>query len=267
MSNPKEFKTLKLELARAAMYISHLVSAILGRTITCKAASEDNEYWSVAAINDRFSASELMRLIQFVEGDAAMCRSVLPIETNSSKSLDMSLAQALLKKATQLDWEREFVTPDALWLVGCWRDEIKPPEFSEDLLFIGSIEIPVKQLWQADDLVQHLFQYGGNYSALVELCDRYQEHFGNELFWHYPMTDGKYTGVYFILVQEGVLAISYDEVTEYDHEIFVRDSVKICSAEDLNWFILDWKRNEASLMDALETMAFYLEKKEEDAAR
>ncbi len=103
MSEPREYKSLKLELGRVSSYIAHLVSAILSRTIICKVASEDNDYWSVVEIDDRFTMQELMRLINFVNGDAAMCRSVLPTDANSRKSLDMSLARELLKKAMQLD--------------------------------------------------------------------------------------------------------------------------------------------------------------------
>ena len=267
MSTLKEYKTLKIEFGRVGMYITQLVSAILGREVNCTASRDDYDYWSVTAVNDRFTVPEIASLVWFANGDPDMYRSAIPIDSNSSRSLDMSLAGALLRRAMQLEWETEFITQEALWIVGQWPDGLKVPEAGEDMIFIDSSAIRINQLWTADELVDRLFQAGGNYGALTGLCDRYQEQFGNELFWHYPMSDGKYTGVYFVLVQEGIAAISYDEVTAQDHEIFVRDSVKICSADDLNWFILAWKKNEAHLMGALEAVAFYLGKKDENAGK
>ena len=59
MNNIESFTTLKLELSRVAWYIGNLLSALLGRQIECTAQAEDDGYWSVAAVNDRFSNKEM----------------------------------------------------------------------------------------------------------------------------------------------------------------------------------------------------------------
>ena len=260
MDKPKEYKAMRLELGRISVYLSQIVSAVIGREVRFTAAAEDKEYWSVAAIHDCFSMTELLNLIRFVGGDGSMCRDTLPTESDTSKSLGMILARALLKKAMRTDWEREFITDDAIWIIGCWDSAENPQELKEDLMYIGKTAVRMKDLWPADEFEDRLFQNGGTYSDLVNLCEKYQDQFGEELFWHYSMTDGRYTGVYLVLVQEGVLAISYDEVTEQDHESFVRESVKLCTDEDLNWLMADWRRTSDQLLSAMDAMAFYLER-------
>ena len=118
MNNIESFTTLKLELSRVAWYLGNLLSALLGRKITCGANAEDDSYWSISAENDRFSNTEVVELIQYVGGDATMIRRCIPPDSNSSRSLDMDLCRALLKHVLKLDWEQEFVTKDALWILG-----------------------------------------------------------------------------------------------------------------------------------------------------
>lgn len=72
MNQFERYTTLKLELSRVAWYLGNLLSALLGREIHCTAKAEDDIYWSVAAIDDRFSNSEVISLIRYVGGDATM---------------------------------------------------------------------------------------------------------------------------------------------------------------------------------------------------
>ena len=66
--------------------------------------------------------------------------------------------------------------------------------------------------------------------------------FGTPLYWVYPLTDGSFNGCYFVAVREGILAISYDMIDCDDHEVFEKESARLCSAEELGWFLADWKR-------------------------
>ena len=138
MNNIESFTTLKLELSRVAWYLGNLLSALLGRQITCAANAEDDSYWSISAENDRFSNTEVVELIQYVGGDATMIRRCIPPDANSSRSLDMDLCRALLKHVLKLDWKQEFVTKDALWILGHWPEPMKLPEVDENLIFIDS---------------------------------------------------------------------------------------------------------------------------------
>lgn len=118
MNNIERFTTLKLEFSRVAWYLGNILSALLGREIHCTAKAEDDSYWSIAAIDDRFTNSEIVSLIQYVGGDATMIRRCIPPDSNSSRSLGMDLCEALLKHVLKMDWKREFVTEDALWILG-----------------------------------------------------------------------------------------------------------------------------------------------------
>ena len=64
MNNIERFTTLKLEFSRVAWYLGNILSALLGREIHCTAKAEEDSYWSIAAIEDRLSNSEIVSLIQ-----------------------------------------------------------------------------------------------------------------------------------------------------------------------------------------------------------
>ena len=193
MNNIESFTTLKLEFSRVAWYLGNLLSALLGRQITCGANAEDDSYWSISAENDRFSNTEVVALIQYVGGDATMIRRCIPPDANSSRSLDMDLCRALLKHVLKLDWEQEFVTKDALWILGHWPEPMKLPEMDENLIFIDSKIIDFRKLMSKDEFVDKLFDEGGTFTALTDLCEEYELDFGTPLYWMHPYTDGLYT--------------------------------------------------------------------------
>lgn len=117
MNSPQKFTALKLDLECASAYIASRVSQILGRQFQMRAKTEDDWYWSCAAIDDRFTIVEIMKLITEVNGDKEMIQCSIPTESNTSRSIDMTLCSALLKQALQLDWKTEFMTKDAIWII------------------------------------------------------------------------------------------------------------------------------------------------------
>ena len=58
-----------------------------------------------------------MDLIKAVDGGSEMIRCCIPTESNTSRSIDMTLCSALLKQALQVDWETEFMADDAIWII------------------------------------------------------------------------------------------------------------------------------------------------------
>ena len=58
-----------------------------------------------------------MDLIKAVDGDSEMIRCCIPTESNTSRSIDMTLCSALLKQALQVDWQTEFMADDAIWII------------------------------------------------------------------------------------------------------------------------------------------------------
>lgn len=117
MNNPQKFTALKLTLPCVSELIADRISAILGREIRMRTQTEDYTYWSSAAIDDRFTIVEIMNLIKAVNGDSEMIRCCIPTESNTSRSIDMTLCSALLRQALQLDWQTEFMADDAIWII------------------------------------------------------------------------------------------------------------------------------------------------------
>lgn len=263
MNNIESFTTLKLEFSRVAWYLGSLLSALLGRRITCTAKAEDDSYWSIAAIDDRFSNSEVVSLIHYVGGDATMIRRCIPPDSNSSRSLDMDLCEALLKHVLKLDWKREFVTADALWLLGNWPDPTEFPEVDENLIFIDSRMIDCRKLIPMDEFVEKLFENGGNFTALTEICEDNEVDFGTPLYWMHPYKDGLYNGCYFVLVREGVLVLSYDAIDWEDHEMFDRESARLCDVDEMRNFLWEYQKRTDEMRNTLNSFLFFLERREE----
>ena len=263
MNDIERFTTLKLELSRVAWYLGNLLSALLGRQITCTSQSEDDCYWSIRAVNDRFSNSEVLGLIEYVGGDATMIRCSIPPDSNSSKSLSMELCEALLKHVLKLDWERAFVTTDALWLLGKWPEPVILPETDEDLIFIDSRMIDCRELMTKDDFMEALFEGGGTFTALTRLYELNQINFGMPLYWMYPYADGLHNGCYFVLVREGVLVLFYDAVDWEEREVFERESARLCGYKEMQDFAWDYQKQTSEMQDVLNAFLFFLERKED----
>lgn len=263
MNNIERYTTLKLEFSRVAWYLGNILSALLGREIHCTAKAEDDSYWSIAAIDDRFTNSEIVSLIQYVGGDATMIRRCIPPDSNSSRSLGMDLCESLLKHILKMDWKQEFVTEDALWILGNWPEPVQLPEADENLIFIDSRVIDCSKLMTMDEFVEKLFDDGGTFTAFTNLCEDNEMDFGTPLYWMHPYTDGLYNGCYFALVREGVLALSYDAIDWEDHEVFDRESARLCDADEMRSFYWEYKKRTSEMLDTMNAFLFFLERKEE----
>ena len=69
--------------------------------------------------------------------------------------------------------------------------------------FLRAVGYP--KLMSKDEFVEKLFDDGGTFTALTNLCEDNEVDFGTPLYWMHPYTDGLYNGCYFALVREGVL--------------------------------------------------------------
>ena len=116
MNEIQKYSALKLPWEQVSRYVGSMVSAILERNVTCSSKGEDDNYWSVAAENDCFTNVEIVRLVKAVDGNENMLRHALPIDSNTSISLDMLLCRAILQRALDIAWDTEFVAKDALCL-------------------------------------------------------------------------------------------------------------------------------------------------------
>ena len=181
----------------------------------------------------------------------------------------MGLCQALLKRALKLDWENEFVSPDALFIIGKFPAAPKLPDVNQDLIHIDSATIDSSTLMSKDEFLEKLFDEGGTFTDLASLCEANETAYGTPLYWMHPFTDGEYNGCYFVLVREGVLVLSYDEISTCDHEIFIRDSAHLCYAEEMRGVgVLDLSNiykttryTQSHLIETITTLLSFLEQK------
>lgn len=261
MNEIQRYSALKLPWEQVSKYVGTMVSAILGRDITCSTRAEDDNYWSVAAVYDRFTNVEIVRLVKAVDGSEDMLSHALPPDSNTSRSLEMDLCRALLQRAMDLAWDTEFVAQDALWVADQFPEDAMIPEPDGNLLYIDSKVIDCRELIPMDEFVEKLFDEGGTFTDLTNLCEAYEIEYGTPLYWMHPFTDGQYNGCYFVMVQEGVLILSYDEIDGCDHEIFVRDSTRLCDADEMRCFLSEWNIRSSILTGTIKTLLNFLERK------
>ena len=119
---------------------------------------------------------------------------------------------------------------------------------------IAGLEINPKQLLSKQELLRYLEQNGANDRVLADIKNEYFEKFGNELVWHYPISDGLHSGVFIACVQEGYLSLPYDEIVPFDHEIIKLDKCALHDADSLTAFIEDWQSFADDLLGAMNDM-------------
>lgn len=262
MNRPQKYTALKVDLPKVSEHLGKLLSLMLGRDIVVRTQCEDDSYWSCAAIGDQFTTTEIMDLIKAVNGDQEMIKCCIPTESNTSRSLDMSLCRALLMRALEIRWDTEFVTKDALWIIQDCADSNEVPEPKSDLIFVNGVLVDTTKLKTKDAFVEKLFRNGGTFKEYFKLVEENLPVCGDYLYWMYPIHDGDCAGAFLTLVQEGVLAISYDAIDKHDCEIFEYDSVRLCTVEDITWFIDNWAKFSKEVVTALGSLRYYLERKE-----
>ena len=166
MNDIQMLSALKLPWDAISRYLETLISAILGRFFTCSTKGENDDYWRTSVLCDTFTNVEIVRLVNAVNGDDNMLRHALPVDSTASRSLEMGLCQALLKRALKLDWENEFVSPDALFIIGKFPAAPKLPDVNQDLIHIDSATIDSSTLMSKDEFLEKLFDEGGTFTDL-----------------------------------------------------------------------------------------------------
>lgn len=124
---------------------------------------------------------------------------------------------------------------------------------------IGDLTLNLEDLRSRQELLDYFSENGPTHSALMNFCEEYQEKYGNELCWPYPISDGKHLGTFFVLVREGVLSLAYDDADKVDYELFcMDDAVMFQDYADMEIFMDDWKLFHNDLMQAMTAMRDYL---------
>ena len=258
MSDVRFYTTLLLSWEKIADYETAIISSVIGRTVACQPNADSHDYWAIITRETPVSNVEIAKLVQYVDGDSEMLKRALPVESNVTRSV----SEALLKDVLKLDWERTFITDEGLWLLGHFSDSFKPPAAGSDLLYVDGKVVDCSKLIPMKEFVDTLFEEGGTLTEFTKLCERNNRMFGTPLYWVYPLTDGSFNGCYFVAVREGILAISYDMIDCEDHEVFERESARLCTAEELGWFLADWKRFSADTETMLGALYAFQTRKE-----
>ena len=262
MNELQRYTALKLSCEFISRQFETILSVLLGRSFSCNTRCEDNNYWSVSTTNDTFTNVEIVHLVKTARGGKNMLSHALPTDSNTSKSLEMDLCRALLQRFLKLKWEMEFVVKDALWIIGDFPKCSRIPEISFNLLSVESRVIDCNQLMSKDEFVEKLFSQGGTFTDLAALCEVYEYTYGTPLYWMYPITDGIFNGCYFVVVREGVLVLSYNVIGKENHEVFERESVHMCSTEEMRCFRHDWNLRASELSKTITSLLSFLERKE-----
>ena len=252
------YPSLKLELAKVSNYIQKEITEILGRKITCSTKVENNDYWGVCIINDRVSLSDIKKLFLSVNADDRTVEETLPQDAKSTQYLGMLLSSKLLKKALKAVWKEEYVTEKALWLIDVEYIVLSNTEIPPSICFVGDRTVDIRELETANDVKTTLEEQGSDYDALRIATERHCKKYGDFLFWNYPISDGEHSGVYFVLVNEGILLLPYNRIEDNCYEQFVVADSRLCTNLDINDFINGWEGFSKRLENQMEAFKVFL---------
>jgi hypothetical protein len=119
---------------------------------------------------------------------------------------------------------------------------------------VGGILIDPQTLLPKDKLLEYLRENGESDRALAHIRVQHQNSFGNELVWHYPISDGKHLGTFIVAVREGFVSLPYDAADREDYELLELDDAAMFDADDMQTFIDDWRTYSDDLLSAMTDM-------------
>ncbi|MDR0286349.1 MAG: hypothetical protein LBI03_01370 [Clostridiales bacterium] len=132
------------------------------------------------------------------------------------------------------------------------------------MLFDG-IEIDHAQLYTRQEVLDILRESGATDGDLSKIRENYEEKFGNDLIWRYPIMVGEALGTVIIPVKEGFLSIAYDSMDPEDYEIYDLKNEFLLSSYEIKLMMDSWLEYLKGLMNALQSMQDILYKEEKKA--
>jgi len=119
---------------------------------------------------------------------------------------------------------------------------------------VDGIQIDKGKLLSKDEALDLLFEYGEDYRAMAHLGKYYRSNFGNELVWRYPISDGLHLGTHILIVKEGFLSVPYESINRDDGELLELNAAATFDADDIQFFINDWRSFSDDLLRAMSDM-------------
>lgn len=254
--NYDKHTALRLEWSEVAHIASQAIADITGHYISCRGVMDDASYWEVQFTDYEMKLAEEFKILERI---GCSREQLHEHESITTESLSMEASQEILRFYLQIDYAEEVITPNYLWLVGIEQKNVTHPLQLE----IGNLSLNLNELKSKQDLISYLIENGPNHSSLMDFCEKYQDKYGNELCWSYPISDGKHLGTFIVLVKEGILSLPYDDADKVNYELFCMDDISFFDFDSIDIFIDDWHYFDQDLLQAMYAIKRYLQKQEE----
>ena len=248
---------VKMSWDTVASFVTYSLAHILELNYPCTAHSDASDYWAIQ-LEDRMSLDKLEKICSYIGATDEERRETLPTDTaekdRGTKSLGMSIASKLLRLKIGYSWDASFPTEEALWLVGCKKNE----SFT---LFGRTVYLDM--LKGKDELLDYMMAHGCNHDSIHQFTKLYQDRYQSQLLWHVPYCPGEdHLGVYFVLVKEGVLMLPYDNADKISGAKFHPECASFVNASTVFKYLHDFNSFASNVDCGLESLNEFLQRRE-----
>ena len=248
---------VKMSWDTVANFVTYAIAKILEMNYPCKAHSDASDYWAIQ-LEDRMDLNKLERICAYIGATDSDRRETFPkddFEKNrGTKSLGMGISSKLLQLKVGYTWENAFPTEEALWLVGCKKNES---------ITMSGTTIYMDMLKTRDELINFMMERGCNHSSIHHFTSEYQDKYQSQLFWQVPFSrERNHLGVYFVLVKEGVLMLPYDDADKVSGAKFHVEDAVLASSEMVFKYLHDFNSYSSGVSCALEDLKSFLVRRE-----
>ena len=248
---------VKLTWDTVANFVTYAIAKILELNFPCTAHSDASDYWAIQ-LEDRIDMKKLDKICDYIGASDSDRRETFPkdeFEKNrGTKSLGMGIASKLLRLKVGYTWEAAFPTEDALWLVGCKKNE--------SFTLCGTT-VYLDMLKGKDELLDYMMAHGCNHDSIHQFTKVYQDRYQSQLFWHVPYCPGEdHLGVYFVLVKEGVLMLPYDDADKISGAKFHPEYASFVNASTVFKYLHDFNSFASNVDCGLESLNELLQRRE-----
>lgn len=240
----------------ASVMIAKQLYIILWESFVCKAEFQQDDYWCTKIHNSQLAIYELAMICDALKAPYDVRMSAMPDDDQQTSSISMELSMCLLTAYLKSEYEKVFFDKDGIFLLGGTSSKDKQNE--QRIFQYGGLMVNIAELKSSTELKEYLKEWGATFSSLSDFCEEYQNKHGNQLYWHYPHSDDKHNGLYFVLCSDGVLCLPYDQMDGEYFEYFEMEDARFLDADSIEYFVDDWIRFSVDLVDALKAMKEWL---------
>ena len=248
---------VKMSWDTVASFVTYSLAHILELNYPCTAHSDASDYWAIQ-LEDRMSLEKLEKICSYIGATDEERRETFPTDAaekdRGTKSLGMSIASKLLRLKIGYSWDAAFPTEEALWLVGCKKNES---------ITLSGTTIYLDMLKSSDELLDFMIAHGCNENSIHRFTKEYQDKYQSQLFWQVPFCrERNHLGVYFVLVKEGVMMLPYDDADKVSGAKFHPEDAMQASSELVFKYLHDYNAFTSNLTSSLEGIKSFLIRRE-----